>query len=76
MFTQNEIFFGKSAAIDALEWDIAIPPNTIKVTVEKGVVTLSGEVTSDSQRTMAYDDVRSLFAVPGVREIQNDLSLE
>ncbi len=62
-----------SAAIDALMWDIAIPPNTIKVAVEKGVVTLSGEVAFDSQRTRAYDDVRSLY---GVVDVENAITLK
>ena len=39
--TDDEI---AAAAIDRLEWDVSIPPDVIKVKVEKGWVTLTGEV--------------------------------
>jgi osmotically-inducible protein OsmY len=61
------------AAIEALAWDIAIPQDAIKIVVEKGVVTLSGEVDSDSQRVRAYEDVRSLF---GVEDVENNITLK
>lgn len=34
------------AAVTALEWDIAIPTDTIKVVVEDAIVTLSGKLPS------------------------------
>jgi osmotically-inducible protein OsmY len=61
------------AAVTALEWDIAIPTDTIKVVVENAIVTLSGEVAFDSQRTRAYNDVRSLY---GVENVINAITLK
>ncbi len=54
------------AAVTALEWDIAIPADTIKVSVENGVVTLTGDVDFDSQRARAYNDIRSLYGIENV----------
>lgn len=61
------------AAVDALEWDMALPTDAIKVSVEKGIVTLSGEVDFDSQRARAYDDIRSLY---GVVNVENAIMLK
>ena len=61
------------AAVTALEWDVAIPTDTIKVVVENAIVTLSGEVAFDSQRTRAYNDVRSLY---GVENVINAITLK
>ena len=49
-----------------LEWDGRIPSNTIKVKLEKGWVTLSGQVSSWSQREIALADVGRLSGVLGV----------
>jgi osmotically-inducible protein OsmY len=54
------------AAIGRLEWDISIPRDTIKVTVDKGWVTLTGEVDWNYQKDAAGLDVRPLFGVVGV----------
>ena len=61
------------AAVTALEWDIAIPTDTIKVVVEDAIVTLSGEVAFNTQRTRAYNDVRSL---DGVENVINAITLK
>ena len=61
------------AAVTALEWDIAIPTDTIKVVVEDAIVTLSGEVAFNTQRTRAYNDVRSLY---GVENVINAITLK
>ncbi len=61
------------SAITSLEWDIALPADAIKVSVEKGIVTLSGEVDFNSQRARAYDDIRSLY---GVVDVENAITLK
>lgn len=54
------------AAVSALEWDISLPKDAIKVSVARGVITLSGEVNFDFQRTRAYNDTSSLYGVTNV----------
>jgi osmotically-inducible protein OsmY len=54
------------AAIGRFEWDVSIPRDTIKVTVDKGWVTLTGEVNWHYQKDAASMDVRALFGVVGV----------
>ncbi len=54
------------AAVNALGWDIALPKDAIKISVAKGVVTLTGEVRFDFQRTRAFNDVNSLYGVMNV----------
>jgi len=55
------------AAASALTWNVWVP-NTVKVTVEKGIVTLSGEVKWEFERNTAFDAVRYLAGVKGVRD--------
>jgi osmotically-inducible protein OsmY len=43
-----------------------VPRNRIKVLVEDGRITLSGEVARDFQRRAATDSVRTLMGVKGV----------
>ena len=54
------------AAVQALEWDAFIPMNKVKVTVDKGWVTLDGEVDWQFHRTDADRVVRRLTGVKGV----------
>jgi osmotically-inducible protein OsmY len=54
------------AAIGRFGWDVSIPSDTIKVTVDGGWVTLTGEVDWHYQKDAASMDVRSLFGVTGV----------
>ena len=54
------------AAIRALEWDIAVPHNRIRPTVEKGWITLEGEVEWHSQKEAAERAIRHLTGVRGV----------
>lgn len=58
------------AAINAIKWDSALPPNSIQVIVEKGTVILTGEVDSHFQRQKAEEDIRYLY---GVRNVINNL---
>lgn len=53
------------AALSALEWSY-LAPKDIKVTVEKGWITLKGETEWDYQRTAAKDAVSQLMGVCGV----------
>lgn len=49
-----------------LEWDDRLPAGAIKIKVEKGWVTLSGQVATWSQREIAGADVERLSGVIGV----------
>ena len=55
-----------SAAESALHWHALVPEDRIKVMVEKGWVTLSGEVDWEYQRNYAMKAVRPLTGVLGV----------
>jgi osmotically-inducible protein OsmY len=55
-----------SAAESALRWHALVPEDRIKVMVEKGWVTLSGEVDWEYQRNYAMKAVRPLTGVLGV----------
>jgi osmotically-inducible protein OsmY len=54
------------AAVNALEWDVWVSKNRIKVKVEEGWITLSGEVEYKYQRDEAESAVRNLTGVLGV----------
>ena len=58
-----------AAAVRALEWDVMVPADKVKVTVSKGWVTLEGEVEWQYQREAAERDVRSLIGVKGVSNL-------
>ncbi len=55
-----------AAALSRLSWDIAIPKDAVKVKVEKGYVTLTGEVDWYYQLESAAAMIRSLGGVTGV----------
>ena len=54
------------AAENALTWDIAVPSDQIKVSVEKGFLTLEGEVDWQFQKSAAGRAVSRLTGVTGV----------
>jgi osmotically-inducible protein OsmY len=60
------------SAVDALKWNLLVPDD-VKVKVEKGWVTLKGEVNFDYQRRAAERTVRNL---PGVRGISNLITIK
>lgn len=60
------------AAIWALQWNYQVP-SSVKVSVEKGWITLRGEVEWDFQRNAARDAVSKLRGVCGVR---NDITIK
>ena len=55
-------------ALQVLSWDINVPKDTVKIKVEKGFVTLSGDVDWYYQRSAAEADVRKLHGVIGVTD--------
>jgi len=55
------------AAVQALEWNFLVPQEKIKVVVENGRVTLSGEVDFWYQRNSADKAVRNLISVDNDR---------
>ena len=58
-----------AAAVNALNWNSTIPINTVHVTVEKGWVTLKGEVEWQYQRREAEKAVRGLRGVKGITNL-------
>ena len=60
-------------ALSVLKWDTRIPQHAVKVTVQKGWVTLSGELTWQYQRKAAEDAVRQLS---GVTQVTNSISVK
>jgi len=60
-------------ALSVLKWHAEIPDGAVKVTVQKGWVTLAGEVNWQYQKKTAEDAVRKLTGVTGVI---NNISLK
>ena len=54
------------AAIERLAWDASVPRDVIEISVEKGWVTLNGEVDWHFQKEAAAQAVRTLIGVVGV----------
>jgi osmotically-inducible protein OsmY len=61
------------AAENALAWDVLVPRDRIKVTVENGVVSLEGEVESQYQRASAEQAVHRLT---GLKAIFNQITVK
>jgi osmotically-inducible protein OsmY len=57
------------AAENALEWNVAVPSDRIKVTVENGRIRLEGEVDWQFQRSAAEGSVNYLMGVKGVTNL-------
>jgi osmotically-inducible protein OsmY len=55
--------------VHALERNVLVPADNIKVTVEKGWVTLEGDVTWHYQKAAAEDAIRNLAGVRGVTNL-------
>lgn len=55
-----------AAALNRLEWDVEVPNDVIRIKVEKGWVTLTGEVDWHFQKEAAQRDVHALLGVVGV----------
>jgi osmotically-inducible protein OsmY len=54
------------AATDAIDWNASIPKDTVKLVVENGWVTLSGDAEWAFIRNAAETSVRNLYGVKGV----------
>lgn len=54
------------SAVNAMQWLSTIPKDTVHVTVENGMITLSGNVVWNYQRDAAMAAVRNLSGVRGV----------
>ncbi len=55
-----------AAIVERLAWNVAVPQGAIQVKVEKGLVTLSGEVEWHYQKEAAELDVQHLHGVMGL----------
>ena len=58
-----------AAAINRMEWDSSVPKDAVKTKVEKGWISLTGEVDWHYQQKAAADDVRGLWGVVGVSNL-------
>jgi osmotically-inducible protein OsmY len=64
---RNDTDIARSAE-NALQWMTYFPKDRVKVMVEKGWITLSGDVDWEYQRRAAVDGVRHLMGVMGVSD--------
>lgn len=55
-----------AAAVQRLAWDVSVPKDLVKVNVDHGWVTLTGEVEWQFQKAAAERDIEPLFGVVGV----------
>ncbi len=55
-----------AAAIERLSWNVSVPKDSVQVKVEKGWVTLTGQVDWWFQKEAAEHDIRPLHGVIGV----------
>jgi osmotically-inducible protein OsmY len=58
-----------SAAVSRLTWNVSVPKDAVKVKVEKGWITLTGEVDWHFQQETAADEVRGPYGVVGVSNL-------
>lgn len=58
-----------AAILDRLSWNTSIPPDAVKVEVERGWVTLSGTVTWHFQSQAAEAEIRHLTGVTGISNL-------
>ena len=54
------------AVVAALHWDLAVPPHRVRVSVDRGWVTLTGQVRRAYERSCAEADARMTLGVVGV----------
>jgi len=57
------------AAIERLVWDSSVPSDTIEIGVEKGWITLNGEVDWHYKKEAAEQAVRTLIGVVGISNL-------
>jgi osmotically-inducible protein OsmY len=54
------------AVVAALHWDLAVPPHRVRVSVDRGWVTLTGQVRRAYEKSCAEADARMTLGVAGV----------
>jgi osmotically-inducible protein OsmY len=59
------------SAMNTLDWNISVPKGKVKVVVDKGWVTLSGNVDWNYQREAAKEAIRHLMGVKNVTNMIN-----
>lgn len=64
-FERDDVDIARSA-VNAMDWNVSVPKNRIKVTVSKAWVTLEGNVDWYYQKRAAEDAVMTLAGVRGV----------
>jgi len=64
-FDHGDEYIAKQA-LNVLAWDLSVPKDKVKVKVEKGWITLSGDVNWYYQKHAAEMDVRKLLGVMGL----------
>lgn len=70
-FERDDVDIARSA-VNALEWNVSVPKDRVKVTVAKGWVTLDGSVDWYYQKRAAEDAV---FLLAGVRGVANNINV-
>jgi osmotically-inducible protein OsmY len=70
-FERDDVDIARSA-VNALEWNVSVPKDRVKVTVTKGWVTLDGNVDWYYQKRAAEDAV---FMLAGVRGVANNINV-
>ncbi|HEX6095887.1 MAG TPA: BON domain-containing protein [Thermoanaerobaculia bacterium] len=70
-FERDDVDIARSA-VNALEWNVSVPKDRVKVTVAKGWVTLDGSVDWYFQKRAAEDAV---FLLAGVRGVANNINV-
>jgi len=60
-------------ALDVISWDLSVPKGRVKISIEKGWVTLSGDVDWRFQKQAAESDIRNL---PGVMGVSNAIEIK
>lgn len=61
------------AAVDALAWNVRVPPNRLTARVDNGVVTLDGNVDWYYQKVAARNAIQGLF---GVRDVIDRITVQ
>ena len=69
LMSDNDVLGG---VLNALYWDLAAPSDYLSVKVEKGWVTISGEVARSYEKSCAEADVRR---VSGVKGVSNEIEI-
>jgi osmotically-inducible protein OsmY len=62
-----------AAAVNALNWNVSVPKDKVKIGVQEGWVTLNGNVDWQYQKDAAFDAICCMMGVVGVT---NDISVE